>query len=143
MDVRLCAPVEHSLHKRLGPAVNCISHTALIAATLTSSFRHWPPLQLQKMFPLPVTIRKQSCNFSRTPRGGARRSVPTVRVDIRGEACGIELVRVCRFSVPRLVVSCPSCEASRSSPPRCPEGLRAHSMCLSPGVVSGGTPSRL
>lgn len=77
MVAHLCAHSEHSVQKRLGPAVNCISHPALIAATLTSSFRHCPPLQLQKKkkcFPLPVTIRRQSCNFSEH-RGG-RASAP-------------------------------------------------------------------
>lgn len=40
-------------------------------------------------------------------------------------------MRRCRvrvsLSVPRLAVSCPSCEASRSGPPCCHKGLRAHS----------------
>lgn len=38
-----------------------------------------------------------------------------MRIDIRGETCGVELVRV-SLSVPRLAVSGPSCAESRSSP---------------------------
>lgn len=68
--------------------------------------------------------RKQSCNTWLWPRDGAW--VPTVRVDIRGKACGVQLVRV-SLSVPRLAVPCPSCEASRNGPPCGKKGLGAHS----------------
>lgn len=85
--------------------------TKVIISTQTLCLTWYCSRQLHpssKMFFLPVTICRQTCNSSTSPTGGV--CPCTVRVDIRDEAC----LCVCR-SVPRLAVSCPSCEAYGSS----------------------------